>query len=69
MPARFRQAYEHHCPRREGSKQRALLYRLYILLNHLNQPASYKFSSNVRREPLSVRHPRHSPPRVVLCTQ
>lgn len=54
MPERFRQAYEHYCPGLEASKERGMLYRLYILLNHLNQPASYKYSSNVRREPLLV---------------
>lgn len=71
MPQRFRQAYEYYCPKLEGSEQRAMLYKLYILLNHLNQPASYKFSSNVRREPLSVpRVPRLLPceGRAVTCS-
>lgn len=52
MPERFLQAYRHYCPEVEASKERAMLYRLYVLLNHLNQPASYKFSSNIDREPL-----------------
>ena len=41
MPERFLQAYRHYCPEVEASKERAMLYRLYVLLNHLNQPASY----------------------------
>jgi fructosamine-3-kinase len=54
MPERFLQAYHHYCPPLEGSKERDMVYRLYVLLNHLNQPASYQYSSNVQREPLSV---------------
>jgi len=61
MPERFRQAYEHYCPGLEASKERGMLYRLYILLNHINQPASYKYSSNVGREPLLVALPRPVP--------
>ena len=52
MPARFKEAYHHFCPELEASSERAMLYRLYVLLNHLNQPASYKYSSNIKREPL-----------------
>lgn len=57
MPERFRQAYHHYYPKLEGSKERGMLYRLYVLLNHLNQPPTYKYSSNVQREP----HFRYEP--------
>jgi hypothetical protein len=60
MPERFKEAYHHYCPPLEAHKERSMLYRLYVLLNHLNQPASYQYSSNVGREPLSVVAPTHA---------
>jgi hypothetical protein len=44
MPGRFFEAYHHYLPRQEGHTERMLIYRLFHLLAHLNQPATTRRS-------------------------
>ncbi|EKX41557.1 hypothetical protein GUITHDRAFT_141824 [Guillardia theta CCMP2712] len=52
MPQRFFEGYHHYNPRLEGYEMRMKVYKLYHLLNHLNQPSDYKYNFNIAREPL-----------------
>eukprot|EP00293_Proteomonas_sulcata_P003583 CAMPEP_0184325904 /NCGR_PEP_ID=MMETSP1049-20130417/142282_1 /TAXON_ID=77928 /ORGANISM="Proteomonas sulcata, Strain CCMP704" /LENGTH=622 /DNA_ID=CAMNT_0026648069 /DNA_START=12 /DNA_END=1880 /DNA_ORIENTATION=- len=42
MPTRFFEAYRHHIPEIEGYEVRSKVYKLYVLLNHINQPYASK---------------------------
>uniref|UniRef100_A0A7S0EH96 protein-ribulosamine 3-kinase n=1 Tax=Hanusia phi TaxID=3032 RepID=A0A7S0EH96_9CRYP len=52
MPQRFFEGYHHYNPQLEGYEMRMKVYKLYHLLNHLNQPSDYKYNFNIAREPL-----------------